>query len=174
MKYPLLALTLASFTLAGCGSDDNKSEEITPPPPPPPVEKTVSIDEATQINLAVKQFDPNTGTLLFTLADASQAAITAAKNYDIYCFGFPDKNKSSSNAKAWKRWHVTQSYRCQSKGECSGKLTEVKNGQYQFEIAGLDWQQQDPSGAVAQIKVAIQIYGTKANNELTLVPVVPL
>lgn len=172
MKYPLLALTLGTLVLTGCGSEDNKSEAITPPPPP--VEKTVSIDEATQINLAVEQFDPDTGTLVFSLTDANQAAIITAKNYDIYYFGFPDKHKSSPNPKAWKRWHVTQNYRCQSKGECSGKLTEVKNGQYQFEIAGLDWQQQDPSGAVAQIKVAIQIYGTKANNELTLVPVVPL
>lgn len=174
MKYPLLALTLATLTLTACGSDDNPSEEVTPPPPPPPVETTVSIEDATQINLAVEQFDPNTGTVVFSLTDANQAAITAAKNYDIYYFGFPDKNTSSSNAKAWKRWHVTQNYRCQSQGECSGKLSEIKNGQYQFEIAGLDWQSKDPSGAVSQIKVAIQIYGTKANNELTLVPVVPL
>lgn len=172
MKYPLLALTLGTLFLTGCGSEDNNSEAITPPPPP--VEKTVSIDEATQINLAVEQFDPQTGTLLFTLADASQVAITAAKKYDIYYFGFPDKHKSSPNPKAWQRWHVVQNYRCQSKGECSGKLTEVKNGQYQFEIAGLDWQQQDPNQAVSNIKVAIQIYGTKANNELTLVPVMPL
>lgn len=174
MKYPLLALTLGTLALVGCGSDDNTSEEITPPPPPPPVEKTVSIDEAAQINLAVEQFDPNTGTLVFSLTDANQAAIITAKNYDIYYFGFTDKNKSSPNPKAWKRWHVVQNYRCQSKGECSGKLTEVKNGQYQFEIAGLDWQSKDPSSAVSQIKVAIQIYGTKANNELALVPVDPL
>lgn len=173
MKYPLLALTLGTLALVGCGSDDDKSEEVTPPPPPPPVETTVSIDEASQINLAVEQFDPNTGSLVFSLTDANQAAITDAKSYDIYYFGFPNKDKASANPKAWKRWHVTQSYRCQSQGECTGQLTEVKNGQYQFEIAGLDWQQQDPSGAVSQIKVAIQIYGAKANNELTLVQVTP-
>lgn len=173
MKSPLLIFTLGTLALVGCGSDD-KSEEITPPPPPPPVETSVSINDATQINLTVEQFDPKTGTLNFSLTDANKATITEATSYDIYYFGFPDKSKSSSNAKAWKRWHVTQNYRCQSKGECSGKLTEVKNGQYQFEIAGLDWQSKDPSGAVSQIKVAIQIYGTKANNELALVPVAPL
>lgn len=96
MKYPLLALTLGTLALVGCGSDDNTSEEKTPPPPPPPVEKTVSIDEAAQINLAVEQFDPNTGTLVFSLTDANQAAIITAKNYDIYYFGFTDKKDRKS------------------------------------------------------------------------------
>lgn len=172
MKYPLLALTLGTLALVGCGSDDNHAEESTPTPPPP-VEKTVNIDEATQINLIVEQFEPDTGTVLFSLADASQTAITAAKNYDIYFFGFPDKSKPSSHPKAWKRWHVTQNYRCQSKEECSGKLTEIKNGQYQFEIAGLDWQQHDPNKLVSHIKVAIQIYGAKAQNQLDLITVAP-
>lgn len=170
MKYPLLALTLSMLALAGCDNDDNQSEEVTPPPPEA---TTVSIDEATQINLAVDQFDPNTGTLVFTLTDAEKSAITAAKDYDIYYFGFPDKNKTPANPKAWKRWHVTQNYRCHSQQECSGKLTEIADGQYQFEMAGLDWNQQDPNRAVAQIKVAIQIYGAKTNNELNLIPVLP-
>lgn len=174
MKYPLLAVTLATLVLVGCGSDSNNTEEETPPtPPPPPVENTVNIDEATEINLKLEQFDSSTGTIQFSLTDAQQEVITAAKTYDIYYFGFPDKDKGSSNPKAWKRWHVAQSYRCQSLGECSGKLTEVTSGQYQFEIAGLDWSEQDPSGSVAQIKVAIQIYGAKANNELSLIQVLP-
>lgn len=175
MKYPLLAVTLATLMLAGCGSDSNKVEEETPPapPPPPPVENAVNIDEATQINLKLEQFNVSTGTIQFSLTDAQQEAITAAKNYDIYYFGFPDKTKESPNPKAWKRWHVTQSYRCQSLGECSGKLTEVAGGKYQFEIADLDWKQQDPSRSVAHIKLAIQIYGAKANNELSLIQVQP-
>ncbi|PIW61767.1 hypothetical protein [Shewanella sp. CG12_big_fil_rev_8_21_14_0_65_47_15] len=173
MKYPLLTLTLATLTLAACGGDDNQSEDVTPPPPPPPVENTVAIDEAAQINLTLEQFDPNTGTLVFALTDAEKNAITAAKDYDIYYFGFPDKNKTSTNPKAWKRWHVTQNYRCHSLQECGGKLTEVSEGQYQFEIAALDWQQQDPSGSVAQVKVAIQIYGAKASNDLDLIQVLP-
>lgn len=173
MKYPLLTLTLATLMLVGCGSDSNNTEPEAPPTPPPPVENAVNIDEATQINLKLEQFDSSTGTIQFSLTDAQQEAITAAKTYDIYYFGFPDKAKESSNPKAWKHWHVTQNYRCQSLGECSGKLTEVTSGQYQFEIAGLDWAQQDPSGSVAQIKVAIQIYGAKANNELDLIQVLP-
>lgn len=170
MKYPLLAFTLGALALVGCGNNDNDSEEVTPLPP---AENTVAIDEAVQINLTIEQFDPNTGTLVFSLTDAEKNAITAAKDYDIYYFGFPDKDKTSANPKAWKRWHVTQNYRCHSQQECDGKLTEVTGGQYQFEIAALDWHQQDPSGSVAQIKVAIQIYGAKANNELSLIEVLP-
>lgn len=170
MKYPLLAVTLSILLLSGCGSDDNTSEEVIPPvPPSPPAVNSVNIDEAMQINVVLNQFDQQTGTIQFSLTDAQQAAITAAKAYDIYYFGFPDSDKASSNPKAWKRWHTTQSYRCQNTTECGGKLTETQTGQYQFEIPALDWQQQDPSHAVAQIKVAIQIYGARANNELSLI-----
>ena len=101
MKSPLLTLTLATLMLVGCGSDSNNTEPETPQPPP--VENAVNIDEATQINLKLEQFDSSTGTIQFSLTNAQQEAITAAKTYDIYYFGFPDKAKESSNPKACVR-----------------------------------------------------------------------
>ncbi|MGL5390981.1 MAG: hypothetical protein ACRDA8_06290 [Shewanella sp.] len=181
MKRPLLAMTICIGALTGCGSDDKHAEEVTPTPPP--VASTVHIDEAAAVELGITQFDPATGTLRFALSDSQKTAITGAKNYDIYYFGFPDPAKPSANPKAWKRWHVTQTYRCHSQQECSGKLIEVKGGEYQFEIAGLDWQGAQPSSAasvspssaaaVANIKVAIQIYGAKAHNKLELIALAP-
>ncbi|WP_258405951.1 hypothetical protein [Shewanella acanthi] len=170
MNYPLLKAALAALFLSGCGSDSETIED-KPTTPEQPVISTINVDDAEQINLTVDEYRADSQSLLFTLNDGEQKPIIGAQYYDAYFFGFADKK--SSNPKAWKRWHVTQTYRCQTEGECTGTLTELGNGQYQFDIPGLNWQAQDPSGAASTVKVSMLIYGAKANSEFNLVPIAP-
>ncbi|MFV7771794.1 hypothetical protein [Shewanella marisflavi] len=170
MNEKLLTALLATLLMCGgCGSDDNDDDDGGVIIPPPPV--TIDAGEALAINLTLAEFDGETGTLSFALTDDDGLAITNAKDYNIVYFGFPDGESKSSNAKAWKHWHVTQSYQCDSAaGDCQGMLEETDNGQYSFSATDLDWDANTAPGSVEEFKVAIEIKGAKATNELVLLP----
>lgn len=184
MKLKLLSALLASsLLLIGCGSDDDTSapDPVDPPvveppvtdPVDPPASEVVKIDDADMIVLTVDEFDAATGALTFTLDNGDEKAITDASTYDIIYLGYPDPNASSSNAKAWKRWHVSQTFSCDptTEDECSGVLTETETeGQYTFNAIDLDLDSKASAGAVALYKVAIQVHGVKATNEFELIP----
>ena len=166
----LTALLATALICGGCGSDDNDDDDggvIVPPP----VADSIDAGEALAINLTLAEFDGATGTLNFALKDDAGLAITNAKDYNIVYFGFPDSTTESRNAKAWKHWHVTQSYQCDSvNGGCQGVLEETDKGQYSFSATDLDWDANTAPGSVAEYKVAIEIKGAKATNELVLLP----
>ena len=172
MKVKLLsALLVSSILLVGCGSDN---DDVTEPPVvvPPPADDAIDIDEASAIVMKLASFDAATGALTFSLQDADEKSISKATDYDIYYFGYPDPSSPSTNAKAWKRWHVTQSYKCDSSAdeECVGVLTETAiKGQYTFEASDLDLDSQAAAGALALYKVAIRIHGALASNEIELI-----
>ncbi|MCE9677776.1 hypothetical protein LZP69_01040 [Shewanella sp. AS1] len=170
MNKKLIPGLLASLLLcSGCGSDDNEDNtEITPPPAQG--SDAVDIKDATSVNLALVSFDGASGALSFNLSDGDNKAITNALDYRITYFGFPSDSKSS-NAKAWKHWHVTTSYECDNtQGNCEGVLQETQEGSYTFDATGLNWDANTAAGAVEKFKVAIQIKGAQAENELVLLP----
>lgn len=171
MNDKLVTSLLAALLLCGgCGSDDNDTE-VPPVVTPPPVADSVDANEALAINLSLAEFDGASGALSFTLEDDAALAITNAKDYKITYFGFPADGATSSNAKAWKRWHVTQSFECDSSaGECEGVLVESEKGTYSFEAPSLNWDQNTANGSVQKYKVAIEIKGAMASNELVLLP----
>ncbi|MCZ4339018.1 hypothetical protein [Shewanella colwelliana] len=171
MNDKLVTSLLAALLLCGgCGSDDSDTTE-PPVVVPPPVADSIDINEATVINLDLATFDGASGALTFNLADADKLAITNVKDYKITYFGFPDETKTSSKAKAWKRWHVTKSYQCDSaEANCNGVLVEAEKGSYSFDATGLDWDENATAGAVEKYKVAIEIKGALAENELVLLP----
>ncbi|ABV88749.1 hypothetical protein [Shewanella pealeana] len=174
MKVKLLSAMLASsMLLLGCGSDDDNNDVTEPPVVvPPPVEEVIDIDEASTIAMSLDSVDAATGALTFSLKDGDNKAITKATDYDIFYFGYPDPASPSTKAKAWKRWHVTQGYKCDTSTdeECVGILTETATkGQYTFDAIDLDLEGKAAAGAVALYKVAIQIHGAQASNEIELI-----
>lgn len=179
MKLKLLsALLTSSLLLIGCSDDDSTTEPVDPPvvEPPvvePPVSEAVAIDDADAVILTVDEYDASSGALTFTLDNGDSKAITDASNYSIMYFGYPDPAVTSSNAKAWKRWHVSQTFNCDtsSEDECAGVLTETETeGQYTFNAVDLDLEGKAAAGSVEIFKVAIQIHGAKATNEFELIP----
>ncbi|RTR34951.1 hypothetical protein [Shewanella atlantica] len=167
MNYKLFGVLLAGTLLTTACSD---SDSTPPPPPPEPV--TVDIDQAATIGLKLATFDGVSGALSFSLSDADELAITNAKDYRIVYFGFPDHDEKSSKPKAWKRWHLSKSYLCDSEAnECEGLLTETETkGTYTFEAPDLDWDSDATPGAVQKYKVAIEIKGALSSSELELLP----
>lgn len=174
MNDKLVTGLLATLLLCGgCGSDN--ADTIEPPVEVlPPVADGIDINEAAAINLTLAQFDGVSGALSFTLADDGEQAITNVKDYRITYFGFPDDETPSRNAKAWKRWHVTQAFACDSAAaQCDGVLVESDKGQYSFEAIGLNWDENSAPGAVQRYQVAIEINGALASNELILHSAIP-
>ncbi|MGS0681275.1 hypothetical protein ACVBIL_08955 [Shewanella sp. 125m-7] len=174
MKVKLLSALLASSVLLmGCGSDDDNNDVTEPPVVvPPPVADVIDISEATSIEMSLESFDGATGAITFSLNDGDNKAITQASNYDIFYFGYPDPASPSTKPKAWKRWHVTQGYKCDTStdDECGGVLTETATkGQYTFDATDLDLDSKAAAGAVELYKVAIQIHGAQASNEIELI-----
>ncbi len=172
MNYKLFGVLLTGALLTtACSSDDNDND-IENPVEPPPVATTVDVDEAATIGLKLATFDGISGALSFSLSDADEMAVTNAKNYRIVYFGFPDPDEKSSKPKAWKRWHLSKSYLCDSEAnECEGLLTETETkGSYTFEAPGLDWDSDATPGAVQKYKVAIEIKGALSSSELELLP----
>ena len=176
MKRKLLStLLVSSFLLIGCGSDDDSSvlDHVDPPVVEPPVTETITIDDTEAVILTVDEYNAETGALTFSLDNGDSLAITDASDYSIMYFGYPDPASPSSNAKAWKRWHVSQTFNCDtsSEDECAGSLTATETeGQYTFSATGLDLESKAAAGAVEVFKVAIQIHGAKATNEFELIP----
>ncbi|GGP88343.1 hypothetical protein [Shewanella ulleungensis] len=185
IKY-LSAILASSLLIFGCGSDNDDEDIITVEPPvvvtppvvvvPPvvvdPVSEAVTVDEATDISMQLDSFDAATGALTFTLTDADGKAITNASDYDIVYFGFPDPASPSIKPKAWKRWHVTQSFQCDKtdSDNCVGLLQETDvEGKYTFDATDLDLGSKAAAGAVEVFKVAVQIHGSIASNEITLI-----
>ncbi|WP_372872002.1 hypothetical protein [Shewanella sp.] len=168
LLYPLLGTLL----LGACGSD-NDSPEVTPPEPP--VATTVHIDEAEALSLEVVSFEPQTGEVEFTLKDNNGLAVTEAKQYELIYFGLPAEGKASNNPKAWKRWHVTQSFACADiPANCEGVLTESNTkGRYLFRAQGLDWSQDAPDGTLARYRLAITFHGAKASSDMQFVAEAP-
>jgi hypothetical protein len=169
MNDKLVTSLLATLLLCGgCGSDDADSEA---PVTPPTVADSIDANQALAINLTLAEFDGASGALSFTLEDDAAVAITNAKDYRITYFGFPDEDSPSRKAKAWKRWHVTHSFECNSEtAECEGILQESDKGRYNFDATGLNWDLNTADGSVQKYKVAIEIKGAMANNELILLP----
>ncbi|WP_229377305.1 hypothetical protein [Shewanella woodyi] len=164
----LLACTLLA---TACGSDSNDSNdggEIAPPP----VATTIDIDKATSIQIELTSFEGASGALSFNLSDNEKQAITQAKDYKIIYFGFPEQNSKINNPKGWQRWHLTNSYSCNSQEkECEGILTELETkGSYTFEAPDLDWSRGDSDEVVKRYKVAIEIKGALSSNELEILP----
>ena len=174
----LTSLLISSFILIGCGSDDVTEPPVVVPPVvvppvvvPPVVSDAVDIDQATGIVMSLSSFDAATGALTFTLSNDENKAIIKASNYHIAYFGYPDPVSPSTNPKAWKRWHVTQSFKCDigSDDECAGELTETANeGEYAFYAADLDLDSKAAAGELALYKVAIEIHGAQASNDIEL------
>ncbi|MCG9695728.1 hypothetical protein [Shewanella sp. Isolate11] len=171
MNNKLITGLLGSLLICtGCGSDD-ADEEVVVTPPPVEVTDSVDIKDATSINLELVSFDGVSGALSFNLSDADAVAITNAQDYHITYFGFPDDSSSSTKAKAWKRWHVTTSYDCDTAAaNCEGILQETEQGSYTFDATGLNWDENTAAGSVKKYKVAIQIKGAQADNDLILQP----
>ena len=175
MNYKLFGVLLTgALMVTACGSDDNDNDIVDPVDPivPPPVVTTIDVDKAASIGLQLASFDGGSGALSFSLSDAEQMAITNAKDYRVVYFGFPDPDEKSTNAKAWKRWHLSKSYVCDSEADtCEGLLTETETkGSYTFEAPGLDWSEGAPDGTVQIYKVAIEIKGALSSSELELLP----
>ncbi|PKI08098.1 hypothetical protein CXF78_02170 [Shewanella sp. 11B5] len=117
-------------------------------------------------------FDSITGALSFTVANSEGEALTNVANYDIVYFGFPDPASPSIKPKAWKRWHVTQNYQCDSTATdtCTGTLEATDTaGKYTFNVSDLDLQSKASANAEMVFKVAVQIKGALASNEIELI-----
>ncbi|MDD8060129.1 MULTISPECIES: hypothetical protein [Shewanella] len=179
IKY-LSAILASSLLIFGCGSDNDDEDIIVDDTPvvvvPPvvvdPVSEAVDVNEATDISMQLDSFDAATGALTFTLSNADGKAITNASDYDIVYFGYPDPASPSTKPKAWKRWHVTQSFQCDQtdSANCVGVLEETDiEGQYTFNATDLDLESKAAAGAVEVFKVAVQIHGSNASNEITLI-----
>ncbi|MFT5788390.1 MAG: hypothetical protein ACI8SJ_000493 [Shewanella sp.] len=169
MNYKLLGALLAgSLALTACSSDD---DTVKPDPvEPPPVDTAIDIADALAINLTVSDYDTNTGALSFKLTDAAGLAITNVKDYDITYMGFPDPEEKSNNPKAWKRWHVTQKCASAVENNCQSELTELATkGSYSFAVTDLDLSLEDATRQVKLYKVAIQINGAQASNDVELI-----
>ncbi|GGB72054.1 hypothetical protein K8B83_04620 [Shewanella inventionis] len=181
MKITYLSAILASSLLIfGCNSDSDDDDIVVVEPPvvvvPPvvvdPVSEAVDVDEASAITMKLDSFDAASGALTFTLTDADGKAITNATDYDIAYFGYPDPASPSIKPKAWKRWHVTQRFQCDQTDidNCVGLLQETETeGQYTFDATGLDLGSKAAAGAVEVFKVAVQIHGSNASNDITLI-----
>lgn len=171
MNVKLLSALLASTCLLwGCGGSDNDEKEVVEPPVEPPVSTAVNVDDATSMLVTVDSFDAASGALTFTLQDDAGNPISNASNYEIAYFGYPES--PSTNPKAWKRWHVTQSFSCDTASDiaCEGLLTETATeGQYTFNAIDLDLESKAAAGAVEKFKVAVQINGAQVSNEVELV-----
>ncbi|WP_299568567.1 hypothetical protein [uncultured Shewanella sp.] len=183
MNLKLLSVLLASsLLLMGCNDDDDTSTDPVDPPvvePPvtdpvdPPATEVITINDADTVILTVDEYDASSGALTFSLDNGDEKAITDASDYSIMYFGYPNPAAPSSNAKAWKRWHVSQTFNCDTSTEdaCAGVLTETETeGQYTFNAVDLDLESKAAAGAVEVFKVAIQIHGEKASNEFELIP----
>lgn len=185
IKY-LSAILASSLLIFGCGSDNDDEDTIvddtpvvvvppvvvTPPVVVDPVSDAVDVNEATDISMQLDSFDAATGALTFTLSNADGKAVTNASEYEIVYFGFPDPASPSTKPKAWKRWHVSQSFGCdQTDAEnCAGLLEETDTeGQYTFNAIDLDLESKAAAGAVEVFKVAVQIHGSNVSNEITLI-----
>ncbi len=170
MNYTRLSSFIAcALFVSACGSDSNDGGgEVTPPPVVP----TIHIDKAANIELELTSFDGVSGALSFMLSDNAQQAITQAKDYNIIYFGFPEESSGINNPKSWQRWHLTNSYSCNTQeNECEGLLSESDiKGSYTFEAPDLDWSQGDSAKLVQKYKVAIEIKGALSSNEIDLLP----
>ncbi|WP_350431887.1 hypothetical protein ABIS04_17430 [Shewanella sp. H8] len=181
LKY-LSAILASSLLMFGCSSDDDDvvTDPVVVEPPvvvvPPvvvdPVSDAVKIDDASSVVVSLDTYNATTGALAFTLANTEGKALTDATNYSIVYFGFPDPDSPSVKPKAWKRWHVTQSYVCDSAttDECTGTLAATDTeGAYTFNVSDLDLQSKASDDADMIYKVAIEINGALASNEIELV-----
>jgi hypothetical protein len=184
VKY-LSAILASSLLIFGCNSDNDDDVAVIDPPvvvvppvvtPPvvvvPPVLDGISIDDASSIVVTLDTFNATTGSLLFTVANNDGEALINVANYDIVYFGFPDPASLSIKPKAWKRWHVTQSYQCDGAGSdsCSGTLEATDTaGKYTFNVSDLDLQSKASANAAMIYKVAIQIKGSLASNAIELI-----
>jgi hypothetical protein len=183
VKY-LSAILASSLLMFGCNSDNDDDVAIIDPPvvvvppvvvPPvvvPPVIDGVSIDDASSVVVKLDTFDATTGALSFTVANSDGEALTNVADYDIVYFSFPDPASVSTKPKAWKRWHVTQSYQCDSStsDECTGTLEATDTtGTYTFNVHDLDLQSNASDNATLLYRVAIKINGTLASNDIELI-----
>ncbi|WP_418358018.1 hypothetical protein ACNH6B_01635 [Shewanella basaltis] len=176
IKY-LSAILASSLLIFGCNSDnDDEDIVVVEPPvvvvPPVVVDEAVDVNDATAITMQLNSFNAASGALTFTLTDAQGNAITNANDYDIVYFGYPDPASPSIKPKAWKHWHVTQRFQCDQtdSDNCVGLLQETQTlGQYTFDATGLDLESKAAAGAVEVFKVAVQIHGSNASNDITLI-----
>ncbi|MCL2918944.1 hypothetical protein [Shewanella litorisediminis] len=175
MKPRLLYPLLATLLVGACGSDNDPQEPTIPEPPEPPVAEVVHVDEANSIALEVVSFEPLSGAVEFTLKNEAGLAVTGASQYELIYFGLPPEENASRNPKAWKRWHVSQSFRCgEDTSTCEGVLTEGNTkGRYLFEAQGLDWSQDAPEGTLSRYRLAITLQGAKASSDMQFVAEAP-
>ncbi|MGI2257914.1 hypothetical protein [Shewanella sp. GXUN23E] len=165
MKKLYITALLASLTLIGGCSDDD-DEVIVPPEPPLAV---ADIDSASVILLELGSFDGPSGELGFTLSDDKGVRLTGASAYSIHYLGMPDE--PSRKPKSWQRWHAISSFHCpaDNSAPCTGILDAVDDkGNYRFTADGLDWDSLATPDAVGIYKVAIQIHGALASNQVEL------
>jgi|GEM_PF-3475911 len=127
MRKLLITASLA-LLLSACGSDDDVI--VDPIEPVDPAPTSVTLDQATSIDLAIGSVDAQSYAIAFTLADAEKLAITdAGSSFEVMYLGIPKEMASSFSIP----WHNATRFSCDlEESDCANTLVEVSPGAYTF------------------------------------------
>ncbi|KFZ39153.1 hypothetical protein HR45_01775 [Shewanella mangrovi] len=165
MNKLALSLLLGTALVSGCGGDSTDEQTKVEQDP---VKTTIDISGVSAIDLTLDSFDPQTGSVEFSLKDPDGLAIVNAQQYRIRYFGFPPQGENSANPKAWKLWHVVYSYQCDGTS-CDEQIqARDGDGQYSFVPRNLYWNRDTAPGTTGRYRVAIEIFGNDVSNEVAL------
>ncbi|SDJ28562.1 hypothetical protein SAMN04488540_106183 [Ferrimonas sediminum] len=145
----LLIVSSLSLLLIGCNSDND--DAVKPEP-------SITLDQASTIQLTVDSVDQDTLAISFSLADDQGLPITdAGTSYEVFYLGFPGEYDSSFAVP----WHQAKQVSCSADSEaCDGEMVEVSQGVYLFTPSSLP----EFIESMETLKYAITIHGALASN----------
>lgn len=175
MRKLLITASLV-LLLSACGSDDNAVEPVVVEPDDPvvvepddpvvvepddpvdPIIASVTLDQASSVNLDISSVDADSYAITFTLTDDDKQAITDASSFEVMYLVMPKVNTASFNMP----WHNATKFSCDvDESDCTGTLVEVDAGSYTFTPS----EQLVFDKATQTLEVSLTVYGALAQTK---------